>query len=111
MPKEMRRLVLSDTEFREALKSFVATRDRVFNGAALLESRIVADDPLEVELTLRVAANQKDTVSLSGAHLAAAVIAFCRSRSIPLPRSSTKSVKRVSGGVALDIHIPHGDGV
>jgi len=105
MPKELRRLVLNDTEFKEAMRQFIAAREQIFHGATLLDSRVSRDDPLEVELTVLSKAKQKSTFSLGGAHLAAALINFCMSKKIPLPRVGKKSVKRVPGGIALDIVI------
>lgn len=103
MPREMRRLILDDSEFNEAIRVFVESREQMFHGATLVSSRISSEDPLEAELTVLTQSRQQSTVKLTAAHLAAAVIAYCFAYRIPLPRSSDKSVKRVPGGIALDI--------
>jgi hypothetical protein len=105
MAKEMRRVLLSEAEFETALKRFVKARDQMFHGATLLDSGIKKADPLEVEVVVRTQSGQEQFLTLGPTHLAAAVIRFCMDNRIPLPRNAEKSVKAVSGGIALDMHI------
>jgi len=103
MPIEMRRVVLTLPEFNQALSDFMAVNESLFKGARLLDSAITRPDPLEVSISVQTRQGQQSTLSLSGPHLAAVLIKYCMDRSIPLPRQSTKSVKKVSTGVALDM--------
>ncbi|WP_299437265.1 hypothetical protein [uncultured Rhodospira sp.] len=105
MAKEMRRILLSEAEFTDALRRFVRARDQVFHGAALQTSRVTSADPLEVEVVVQHRDRQEQVMTLSATLLAAAVIRFCMEQRIPLPRAAEKSVRRVSGGVALDMQI------
>ncbi|MBB4284471.1 hypothetical protein [Roseospira goensis] len=107
MPKEMRRVVLRDREVSRALQSFVQARDPAFRGARLTEMRVVTAQPLEIEVTVR-RAGEDSTFALGAPHVAAALISFCGATGIPLPRIAAKAVKRVNGGIALDMTIDDG---
>jgi hypothetical protein len=103
VPKELRRVVLRDDEVMEALQAFIQGRDATFKEARLKGSRYVSTDPLEVEAVVRLRDRTESVLTLGGPHLAAALIAYCRANGIPLPRIASKSVKRVNGGIALDM--------
>ncbi|MBB4265921.1 hypothetical protein [Roseospira visakhapatnamensis] len=103
MPIEMRRVVLSPSEFDHALRAFMAANEQMFKGARLLDTSFHRTDPLEVSVAVQTRVGQQNTLSLGGPHLAAVLIKYCIDRRIPLPRQSSKSVRKVSAGIALDM--------
>jgi|GEM_PF-588408 len=102
MPIEMRRVVLSETEFDEALTAFMAANETRFNRSTLIDATTITVDPLEVRVVMQAPDGQQANVVLSGSHLAAVLIKYCIDNGIPLPRQSAKSVKKVAAGFALD---------
>lgn len=105
MPREMRRILFNEDELTDALRAFLEHRRQAFDGVSLLRCGAVTGDPPEVEIIVRDRSAQKQTQTLCSHHLAAALINYCVAHRIPMPRDSTKSVKRVTGGVALDMLI------
>ena len=107
MPTEIRRIILTMSELQEALKRFVDSRPSMFQGARMEKCQLVKDDPVEVEVSVRVHPQSisPSTYTLGGPHLAAALIAYCQQLGIPLSRSASKAVRRVKTGVALDMTI------
>lgn len=103
MPIEMRRVVLTQGEFNQALRDFMSVNEQMFKGASLLDSSIRRADPLEISIAVQTREGHQNSLSLGGPHLAAVLIKYCIDHRIPLPRQSTKSVKKVSAGIALDM--------
>lgn len=105
MAKEMRRVILTDAELAVALQRFIKSQPQMFGGGTLVHSEVGREDPVRVEVLVRGSDGRESMFVIGGAQLAAALINFCVFARIPLPRNSTKSVKRVSGGVAMDMMI------
>jgi hypothetical protein len=103
MPTELRQIVFENAELRKALSQhFVDQPDRLPPGA--IEAVGISQDELEIELQLagQTSAASAPTV-IPAEHVAAALIAYCRANTIPLPRDAKKYLVVSGDNLALRI--------
>ena len=107
MPTEYRKLVFSNGELRQAVAEFSEA-----NGLILPQDEIIKLDltgqrqhPVTYHYTTGTQRGSTE-VSLSRDQLAAALIIYCRSLRIPVPRSAQKNVKIDGTEVSLLLHVP-----
>jgi hypothetical protein len=103
MPTEIRRIVFSSDELRQALDAYL-----LGIGVALPVGYIQAAqfDKAVSELWLSLYDGQRDETheaTVSGAQAAASLIKFCIGKRIPLPKDATKSIAIVGDNVALEV--------
>ncbi len=109
MPVEIRRLLFTDDEFRAAVDELLAGGRAKLPRGRVVQMEITTEDPLAAGLSIQTEHGQVERATLDDAHAAAAVIAYCRKRSIPLPRSGSKSLRRTSKGIAFDVTLKESD--
>jgi hypothetical protein len=107
VPIEMRRVVFSSDEFRDAL------RDHGGDGQVKLPAgnfqSIVFNDDSHKELTASISPPGAETatdVVLSVAAVAATLLKYCMHLGIPLPRSAQKSISLSGTSIVLDFRTP-----
>lgn len=103
MPTELRQIVFENAELRKALSQhFVDQPDRLPPGT--IEAVGISQDELEIELQLAGNSGATATAALIPAeHVAAALIAYCRANTIPLPREAKKFLVVSGDNLALRI--------
>ncbi len=103
MPTELRQIVFENVELRKALaQHFVDQPERL--PAGTIEAVGISQDELEIELQLLGAAGGAASTALIPAeHVAAALIAYCRANTIPLPRDAKKFLVVSGDNLALRI--------
>ena len=103
MPTEIRRIVFSSDELRQALDAHLMSV-----GVTLPVGYIQAAqfDAAAAELWLSVYDGQRDETHeaiVSGAQAAASLIKFCFAKRIPLPKDARKTIAIVGDNVALEV--------
>jgi hypothetical protein len=103
MPTELRQIVFENVELRKALaQHFVDQPERLPPG--VIEAVGISQDELEIELQLVGDSGGASTATLIPAeHVAAALIAYCRANTIPLPRDAKKFLVVSGDNLALRI--------
>ena len=107
MPIEMRRVVFTSDEFRDALRDYGGD-GQVKLPAGNFQS-VVFNDESHKELTARVSPPGAETatdVVLSTASVAATLLKYCMQLGIPLPRSAQKSISLSGTNIVLDFRMP-----
>jgi hypothetical protein len=102
MTSELRYIFFSAAEFTRALREF-ATRC----GEDLPTSNVVSIMGIDEKTgAVSVDYGPNNTASLAREKVAAALILFCRTKNIPLPAESQKSLTVSQGRIVLVISIP-----
>ena len=103
MPTELRQIVFENVELRKALaQHFVDQPDRLPPGT--IEAVGISQDELEIEVKVAGSSGGAATATLIPAeHVAAALIAYCRANTIPLPRDAKKFLVVSGDNLALRI--------
>lgn len=103
MPSEMRRIIFSNDELRQAIDAYLLSRHEVLP-VGYVHSARVGEDKTQVVLSVHDRAQGKTHEAvLSAASVAAALIRFCFAYDIPLPRNAAKSISVFDGHVALEV--------
>ena len=107
MPIEMRRVVFTSDEFRDAL------RDHAGEGQVQLPAgnvqRVAFNDDSHAELTASVAppgADSATDVVFSATSVAATLLKYCMHLGIPLPRNARKTISLSGTNIVLDFRMP-----
>lgn len=113
MPVELRHLIFTSSEIVEAISVFRRARGQTLPSGQVTFAQAVgglSDKPLHFRLVIQpdVAARNdafdaEYKLELTSAELAAVLIIYCKSRSIPIPAGSTKALQNFSGEIALTI--------
>ena len=110
MPTELRRLNFSEEEVQGALVNY-ALRSNMQMPSSGIQSLLVENNG-GVTVTLRFAPNDDGDprdVEFSEAHLAAAIILFCRVQEIPVPRDAVKVLSHKGNEIAMTMQVHYGD--
>ncbi len=108
MPDETRHLHFSNLELYRALLEHCIRRHRTLpNGRILKVSTQAAPRPGFSVLIHDDLRHDNDTVQFDLATIAAALIGYCRSRGVPLPRNARKSLRVVDNRIRLDLSTSH----
>jgi len=113
VPVELRHLIFTPSEIIEAISLFRRARGQAIPSGQVKFAQAVggqSDTPLHFRLVIQpdVAARNdafdaEYKLELTSAELAAVLIIYCKSRSIPIPAGSTKALQNFSGEIALTI--------
>lgn len=108
MPDEIRRLHFSNLELYRALLEHSIRRHRTLpSGRILKVSTQAVPRPGFAVLIDDELRHENEVVHFDLATIAAALIAYCRSRSVPLPRNARKSLRVVDNRICLDLSTTH----
>ncbi len=106
MPSEHRQIVFGKSELNEAISAY-----RESHGDGIPDGRVTA---CSVDAKKRIAVmiaflkdgEDKPTVAeISASAVAAALIAYCMGKGIPIPRQSHKSVQQLGDNIALVVRV------
>jgi hypothetical protein len=107
VPIEMRRVVFTSDEFRDALRDYGGDA-QVKLPAGNFKS-VAFNDDSHKELTASISppgAEATTDVVLSSAAVAATLLKYCMQLGIPLPRSAQKSISLSGTNIVLDFRMP-----
>jgi hypothetical protein len=104
MPTELRRIVFTNSELRQALDAHLAHGTAKLPFELLDSVKFVDDKENEIAVTTSVGGGTVETV-LSTALVAAALIKFCMATGVRLPRAAKKSISLSGDNLALDLRI------
>ena len=110
MPSEMRKMVFSQDELQAALVNYALRTKRKLPNATI--ESIHVEEKNEISVTIVYAPDgteEAKTVEFEQTHVAAAVILFCRTHEIPLPREARKVLVPVDNSVAMIVQMDHSD--
>ena len=105
MPLDTRRILFSEEEVIVAIRQFYDRKGKSFP-IGIVENTTIIEKP---ECTFQcdiVRDNNQEQVVVAGAALAAALIAYCISRRIPLPAKADKTLAISQGQLVLAINMP-----
>lgn len=103
---ETRKLEFSEAEVQSALVTYALRSDIDLPESNVDE--VVIEDGANPTVTLYYVPDEPgDTASVefSGAQVAVALILYCRSQKIPLPRDAKKILREEDGGISMIIRI------
>jgi hypothetical protein len=103
MPIEMRRIVFSNDELRQALDAYLLSIGQSLPVGYLQGVRF-GEDHSQVLLTIYDRRReQTHEAKVDAAHVAAGLMKFCFSNGIPIPKQARKSISMAGDGLALDV--------
>ena len=111
MPEELRKIFFSKEEVRAAVVNY-CLRAKIRLPDKNIENLEVRTDP-EAMVVLKYAdtgPEEENEVQLSRDQVAAALIRYCSSIDVPLPRSAQKVLQPADNGISLLIKIDWGKG-
>ncbi|MFP6711399.1 MAG: hypothetical protein VB913_06905 [Rhodospirillales bacterium] len=110
MPVELRRLVFSEEEVQAALINYALRSDMRLPSASVRNVKIYKKDGLFASLVYPPnEEGEAREVEFSEAHLAAAIILYCRVQEIPVPRDVRKVLTQDGNKVAMTMQVHYGD--
>jgi hypothetical protein len=95
MPKEVRQITFNGAEIANAITDYHRRRNLPMPSGNIVRVRVTADPEISATLRIQDDANRMNTVEVSAATLAAALILFCINRGIPLPAEAEKRLQRI----------------
>jgi hypothetical protein len=105
MPQELRRLIFKEDELRLALSEYISGYVDANERGFLVSFKVTPKDPCEVAIMVQSDKGKQFSRVLGEAHVAAALIAYCKTLGIPIPKRADKSLKYIPNGMAMDIKI------
>ena len=109
MPEELRKIHFSKEEVQAAVVDYCLRSKILLPEKNIDDLEVCADSEAMVVLKYVAAAPGDDTeVELSRDQVAAALIRYCSSISVPLPRSAQKVLQPVDDGIAMLINMDWG---
>ncbi len=109
MPEELRKILFSEDELQAAVVDY-CLRAKIRLPDKIIDDLEVRADP-EAMVVLKYAdtgPEEASEVELSRDQVAAALIRYCSSINVPLPRSAQKVLQPGDGGISLLINIDWG---
>ena len=110
MPTEIRRLSFSEDDVQAALVNYALRSNMKMPRSGIQNLRVHKEDGIPV--TLHFAPNEDGDardVEFSEAHLAAAIILFCRVQEIPVPRDARKVLSHDKNTVSMTMQVHYGE--
>ena len=110
MPTEIRRLSFSEDDVQAALVNYALRSNMKMPRSGIENLRVHKEDGISV--TLHFAPNEDGDardVKFSEAHLAAAIILFCRVQEIPVPRDARKVLSHDKNTVSMTMQVHYGE--
>lgn len=110
MPKELRRIILSDAEMKLAVRSFLRSQASS-NSDYAIQAVNVADDagPVLECIGKSATTDTTTTIRLDKENLQKILVRFCLENNIAIPRAGRKTVVVNGGSIALQIALDAGD--
>lgn len=106
MVTEFRRLAFSRVELKQALESFSRETNTFILDGDIAEIDVSGGSLPEVRLLLSSPGGYEQiAVDITAAQLAAALLRFCMTHKIPIPKKSDKQIERAGDSVALSLSI------
>ncbi len=110
MPVELRRLIFSEEELQAALINYALRSDMRLPNANIHSLQVYEKDGISVMLKFPANADGKAReVIFSEAHLAAAIILYCRVQDIPVPRDARKVLSHNKNSVSMSMEAHYGE--
>ena len=104
MPTEFRRVVFPNQELRQALSEYDAPEGEPMPAGDIVAVSIVEKPAETVQITLLdTTQNVTFTADFTASHIAAALIRYCITHKVPIPKHSRKSLRLMGDNLALDI--------
>lgn len=106
MPSERRLICFSKREAGDAMRRFAASQERELPAGELADVTYAKanQDGVHVKLAFRNGSHQKE-LNFNEFETAAALIGYCASAKVPIPRQGRKSVRLVGGDLALQVDV------
>ena len=107
MGQELRSIVLDDEEFKLAAGLYFEQQPGSAISAANID-RVAQTDGVDQSATVHLRdplVDGKSVVSADKQQMIEMVVAFCRHRAVPLPKSGRKSIVRRDGHTILEIEL------
>ena len=105
MPTEMRKLVFSNDELKEAIILYNQIASEKLPAGDFLSCEIENGDEIKVVIRIsetKTGATQR--IVLTSAFIGACLVNFCRQKRIPLPRDATKALQVIGDNIALNVN-------
>jgi hypothetical protein len=103
MPIEMRRILFSNDELRQALDAYLLSIGQSLPMGYVQAARF-GEDSSHVLLTIYDRRHeQTHEARVDAAHVAAGLMKYCFSNGIPIPKQARKSISLAGDGLALDV--------
>ncbi len=103
--REIRCIVFDDGELIKALLAHGRRTGKGLPAGQISSFEIERSKEVIARMTITSDAGEKTIVPTSGAELAAAMIAYCIDRKVPVPAHSAKSITVIDDHVALKIKL------
>jgi hypothetical protein len=104
VPTELRRIVFTNDELRQALDAHLMHQQAKNMPMGLVTSARLNADQTKVVLGIYDRRNDENhTIEIGANHVAAALLRYCFSNGVPLPKDAKKSITTSGDNVALDI--------
>ena len=103
--RELRCIIYTKKEIAKALKDQRLRADQPLPAGNMVDVRVGEKPHITVTVNIVDDGGRSHTVPFSGAELAAALIAYCIDRRVPIPASAKKSLTLIEGKLALKIAI------
>ena len=101
--RELRCIVFEDGELIKAIIAHGQRTGKTMPLGQISSFEIERKPEVVARMVITSDAGQKATVPTSGAELAAAMIAYCIDRRVPVPANAAKSITVIDGHVALKV--------
>lgn len=102
MPSELRRIIFSHGELRSALDDYFAGRQTPLPLGLITNVRMEGSDQ-GIILVAMANDNDQAMITLAPEQVAAALLKYCRTSRIPVPKNASKSLAISGDTLALDI--------
>ncbi|MEE2746410.1 MAG: hypothetical protein VX617_05965 [Pseudomonadota bacterium] len=110
MPKEMRKVVFNSSELQAALVNYALRTKQKLPNATIEKVEVVDAEGVTAKVHYSPEASEAaKVVDFDETNLAAALILFCRTFQIPLPREAKKVLVPTENAVAMIVQLEHID--
>jgi hypothetical protein len=104
LPTELRRIVFSHDELRQALDTHLGQQRSKLPAGRVVSVRFAGEDRSEVVLGIEDRRKGLDQlVAVTASHVAAALLRYCFNNSVPMPKDAQKSLVIAGENIALEI--------
>lgn len=106
MPSEIRLIVFSDEELRDAITAFDAASNKPMLRGRVTACHVRKNPQVYAVVEVETAGGDEiDSVDITGAYLAAALISFCKTARVPLPRHASKELDVLADRLVLRLTV------
>jgi len=107
MPTEMRKVVFTNAEVLEAVRSYNAKAKEKLPTGEILSFKISVDNDV-IAITIDISDDKSGKtlgVRLTESYIAAVLMSYCVDHKIPIPRAGDKSLQIIGDSIALSISL------